>query len=319
VDPAAGRIRGVARRAARPGLGLAIVVVLGADLFLATHWNHSTPVTLAQSVEHFRASQGSTVPDAATTTTVAPAATVPPSTVPPASGRAPTATTAPPRRGSAPNPSAALTSAAGAFTKPAEGVYAYATTGYEKVSFGGARHDYPSESFAAVRGRAGCQWEWEHRVVEEHVENATYCSMRNVLEFVSDTQTISFFGQTEKRTITCNPPEIEAQIGDAVGTSRHFVCTMDGGGGRIEENVTYAGREVLTIGGTPVETYHSVIEGTQTGEAQGTSRFDVWVHPLTGLPVKQVQHVQTRSHAFGTTIDYTEDASYTLERLTPAT
>ena len=109
------------------------------------------------------------------------------------------------------------------------------------------------------------------------------------------------------------------QIGDAVGTRRHFVCTMDGGGGRIDETVTYLGREVVVVGGTPVETFHTVIEGTQTGEAEGTSRFEGWMHPLTGLCVKQIMHVQTRSHAFGQTIDYTQDASYTLKSVTPAT
>jgi hypothetical protein len=310
----------MARRAARPGLGLAVVAVLGTDLFLATHWNHSTPVTLAQSVEAFRDSQTPSAADATTTTSVvagSAAASAPPVQTP---GRpAPTATTVPPRAMASPTRAAPAAAPSGPFTKPAPGVYAYATTGYEKVSIGGARHDYPTESFAAVRSQDGCAWEVEHRVLEEHVETSRSCSAPNVLSFLSNATDVTFFGQKEHHTVTCNPPEITVQIGDAVGSKRAFVCAMDGGAGRIEETITYVGREVLNVGGVAVETFHVVIDGKQSGEADGTSRFEAWVHPATGLPIKQVSHVQSRGHAFGTTIDYTEDASYTLKSLTPTT
>src|SRR4029079_459322 len=94
----------MARRAARPGLGLAIVAVLIADVFLATNWNHTTPVTLAQSVEDFRASQpeSPTAADAATPTTAPPAAVAPAPTVPTQGRQATTATTAPPRATASP-------------------------------------------------------------------------------------------------------------------------------------------------------------------------------------------------------------------------
>jgi hypothetical protein len=310
----------MARRAARPGLGLAIVAVLATDVFLVTNWNKSTPVTLAQSVEAFREAQAPEVasPAETTTTTAPPAAAASP-------GAAPTTTTAAPRArastGAQAQPAAAGggPAAAAAFTKPAAGVYVYATTGYEKVSIGGSRHDYPKETYAAVRQQAGCQWESEHRVIEEHVETARYCGKPNVLEFLSSTAAISFFGQTETRTVTCNPPETTVQIGDPVGARRQYVCTMDGAGSRITETVTYLGRETLPIGGIPVESFHVVVDGTQHGEAEGTSRFEVWVHPTTGLVLRNVSNVQSRSKAFGTTVEYTQEASHTLKSLTPAT
>src|SRR5205085_9800971 len=91
------------------------------------------------------------------------------------------------------------------FTPPGQGVYAYATTGYETVSFGGARHDYPKESFATVRYRGGCLWEWEHKIVQEHVETTSHCSKPSVLEFLSETVQVTFFGQTQTRTSRCDP------------------------------------------------------------------------------------------------------------------
>src|SRR3954471_10367405 len=95
----------MARRAARPGLGLAIFAVLLADVFLATHWNHSTPVTLSQSVEAFRASQASSAPSPAETAPVAafppPPPAPPPSTLPPRPPQFP-APTMPPRATASP-------------------------------------------------------------------------------------------------------------------------------------------------------------------------------------------------------------------------
>src|SRR4051812_12852579 len=222
----------MARRAARPGLGLAIFAVLLADVFLATHWNHSTPVTLSQSVEAFRASQASSAPSPAETAPVdavpAAAAATPASTVPARGPQLP-ATTVPPPATAPPARATPAAAPSGPFTKPAPGVYAYATTGYEQVSLGGSRHDYPSESFAAVRPQDGCTWDWEHRVLQEHVDTSRSCSAPNVLSFLGNTTDVSFFGQKEHHTVSCNPPEITVQIGDAVGTKRSFACSMDGG------------------------------------------------------------------------------------------
>jgi hypothetical protein len=287
------------------------VVVLGADVFFLTQRNVTTPVTLAKSVERFR-SLHPPQPGSPTTTTAAPTAGPASTAQAPARRDAKAAVPAPTTA-----PRQAQASSSAAFTPPDEGVYAYATTGYEKVSMGGSRHDYPSESFATVRRSAGCKWQWEHRVVEEHVETATSCGQPGLLQFLSDTEQVTFFGQTNTRTTTCDPPEVVVQVGDPIGSRRSFVCQLEGG--RVDVVVTYLGREAMSVGGIPVEAFHAIIDGTQSGDVQGSSRFEVWVHPLTGLTLRQVVHVQSRSKFLGSNVDYTEDATYTLERLTPST
>ena len=83
--------------------------------------------------------------------------------------------------------------------------------------------------------------------------------------------------------------------------------------------MTYLGHDAVTVDGTGVDTMHVVIDGHQTGDAEGTSRVELWILPPTGLTVRELVHVETHSDAFGATVDYTEDASYLLERLAPQT
>jgi hypothetical protein len=317
VGSAAARLRGVARPLARPALGLSILLVLGTDLFFLSQRNVTTPVTLGQSVARYRQSEAST-------TTVAPAASGAgaPGTAPPAAqvagGRsAPTATTVP-RRGDSVAGPPPPPSVQAPFVSPAEGVYTYATTGYEQISLGGSRHSYPAESFATVRHGDGCRWDFEHRVVEEHVETAHYCGLPGVLQFLGEVDQETFYGQTQSVTITCDPPETAVQLGDKPGTKRTFICSLSNGS-RVDETVTYLGRDAVVVGGTSLQAFHFLVEGRESGSVQGTSRFESWVHPVTALPLRTVVNVQSRSQAFGANVDYQEDASYTLERLTPST
>ena len=313
MGPAAARLRGLAGRVARPALGVSIALVLGTDVFFLTQRNVATPVSLNKSVARFRASQATT---STTAVLAAGAATTTTTTSKPGSPGAARATI-PHQRAQEPAKPASPPPA-GPFLSPAEGVYAYATTGYEKVSLGGARHDYPKESFATVRHGDGCRWDWEHRVVEEHVETARYCGLPNIHQFLGDTQKETFYGQTQSVDFTCDPPEIDVQLGDAPGSKRNFACSISDGS-HADETVTYLGREQLTVDGTQLQAFHVLIEGRETGNVKGTSRLEMWLHPLTALLLREVVNVQSHSQAFGATVDYTEDASYTLEHLDPST
>ena len=93
-----------------------------------------------------------------------------------------------------------------AFTAPAEGVYAYATRGYERISFGGARHDYPSETFATARRRPGCQWEFEQRVAKEHVETRLFCGEPSTFFFLQETVQVQVLGGKAARILNMLPP-----------------------------------------------------------------------------------------------------------------
>jgi len=228
---------------------------------------------------------------------------------------------APARRAGGPTaapPPATATPSLSPFSAPAEGVYAYATHGYEKISFGGARHDYPSETFATARRRPGCQWEFEHRVAKEHVETRLFCGESGTFFFLQQTIQVTFYGQTNGTTVRCDPPEITAHVGDAPSSQRQFVCHLDNGD-QAAETVTYLGPATVPIDGADVAALHVLVEGRMSGKVNGTSRIELWLHPQTGLTLRSVANVQSSAPAFGTRVDYEEDASYLLEHLAPAT
>jgi len=318
VGPAATRFRGVAQRLAHPALGLAILLVLGGDVFFLSQRNVTTPVTLKQSVARYLASEASTttavpLPAGESANGGGPAAAPKPS-----AGRSTATVTIVAQQAGTQRATGPAAAAPTPFVAPSEGVYAYATTGYEQISLGGSRHDYPAESFATVRNGGNCRWDFEHRVVQEHVETAHYCGLPNVLQFLGALDQETFYGQTQSVTITCDPPETAVQLGDQPGTKRTYTCSLNDGS-RLDEAVTYLGRETLTVEGASIQAFHTLVEGRESGNVNGTSRFESWVHPMTGLPLREVIHVQNRSQAFGTNVDYHEDASYTLERLAPTT
>jgi len=307
----------MARLLTRAGLALAIVVILGADVFVLTQRNVTTAVSLDQTLKRFRAPTGG-VPgpraDLPGEGTPALAGSVPPTSL---DAALPASTRLPGRAGDAPS-GLVTTQGSSPFSAPPEGVYTYATSGYEQISLAGARHDYPSQSFATVRHGSGCQWGLEHRVIQEHIETHLYCSEPDALAFLQETDQVTFFGQANTRTYRCDPPEITAHLGDGVGSSRRFTCRSDGGG-QLSATVSYLGRDRVAIDGVAVSGLHVVVESQISGDVHGSSRIELWLHPQTGLALREGIYVKSRSPALGTTVDYQEKASYALEHLVPAT
>jgi hypothetical protein len=287
---------------------LAIVALLAGNVFVLTQSDKATPVTLEQAVERFRdesptasvAEDGS----AATPDAAAPASTAPGQTPAPtqAAGRA---TAAVPAQAATAQP----------FAPPAEGVYAYRTSGRETISMGGASHDYPERTFATARRQGGCRWEVRHELLKEHVERAVLCSEPGQVLDIENSTDIVFFGQKNSSTFRCEPPQLLARAGDQPGASQTTSCRSAEDQAKV--TTTFVGRERLTVGGVTVDAVHIANDGVVSGRATGTSHSDSWLHPDSGLLLKQVRTVSSRANAFGSTVDYHEDASFELERLDP--
>ena len=290
---------------------VAIALILVADVVLLSQQDQSTAVSLDAAVEGFRAAQSAEETPVASTVVVDPAASVTPTTLVP--GKAGTAAPAPAGGTANAGPAA---STAGPFRTPAEGVYSYRTTGSEEVSLGGGRHDYPARTYAAVRAVGGCDWDFEHRVLEEHVERRLQCSAPGQLSQKNERAEITFFGQANKADYTCDPPLVITRVGDGAGAKYTGVCR--GSDGQFTMTTTFVGRERLTVGGVAVDALHVLMESVTAGRADGTSRNDYWMHADTGLMLKSIRKVQTRAKAYGSTVDYREDSTFELERLEPA-
>jgi hypothetical protein len=285
---------------------LAIVALLAGNTFVLTQSDKATPVTLEQAVDRFRDTVPSTAPSE-------PGPAADPGTAPTAPpGQAAVSGSAAARTAAAP-----VSQAAGAqpFAPPVEGVYPYRARGYEEISMGESRHDYPERTFATVRRQGGCRWEVRHEVLKEHVEHSVLCSEPGqVLGLESGTE-IVFFGQRQGSTFRCDPPEVVARAGDQPGAATTTTCRAEEDQATITN--TFVGREPLVIGGVTVDALHVISDGKVSGRATGTSKIESWVHPDTGLLLKSIRKVESKANAFGSTVTYREDASFELERLEP--
>jgi hypothetical protein len=302
------------RRRARIAWVVVVATALAATVFVLNQRHVATPVPLRDAVQNFRATQ---VEDGTRTSTgegsptlLEPSSTTVVSPVRDSAGRPAM------RAGAAPG--AATPAALEGYTRPAEGVYTYRTTGGESISLAGARHDYPDETYATVRHRAGCEWETELDLLEEHVEKRTACSEPGRLLDVQTVRKITFFGRTETEELHCVPPIVDHETDERPGTPHRGRCHSEDASAEI--TATFVGRERLVVGGVRVDAVHLTFHAVLSGRAEGTGDEDMWTLPSTGLVLRWVRSTDADADAaFGARIHYRERATLVLESLEPTT
>jgi hypothetical protein len=159
------------------------------------------------------------------------------------------------------------------------GLYVFETTGFETTdALGGARHDYPAETFLTLQpGGCGTLVRWqalEQRWSEwDHCEDLSLAGWQSYHEW---------FGVGNHDVWSC--PEPVATAGP-VGDSWEAECAKETGAERIRYEVI--GREVLTIGGEEIETLHVRRTDENTGTTLGSGVTDIWTLPGTPLIVQR--------------------------------
>lgn len=309
---------------------VAAILVASTGVFVLSQGAQATVVTASDVLADFRtdaapspsglASMGATEPAVAAVAAASSEAAATPSASPtpsdavrePMAGPASSEPTQPTAPSDSPSGSGEI---APTFGMPDEGVYTYATEGWETVSMAGARHDYPTETFAAVRHLGGCRWETDHRILEEHRERKEYCSDGSALLALGFDSYITFFGQTAESHGRCDPPQVSAHLPADPG--QRYTSSCSGDGWTSEAIVTFVGREAIQVGGQSVEALHYTQETTLRGSNRGESHMDVWYHPETGLPIEVVRRTQSWAQAFGGEVEYNEDVRFVLLSLDP--
>jgi hypothetical protein len=310
-------------RLARPARWQSIAVAVGAvtllaaDLFIITQRDVTTRVGLGQALHQFRDQPASADLKVAAARPTGEAATPGPS------------------RPSVPAPASPVTKAVAArsgapgtldrpvvtvpFTPPVEGVYAYETDGGESISLGGAHHEYPSTTYATVRHAEGGLWDVAWPIIKEHVDSYRFASARGRALQLSEGQQVTFYGQTDGMTYASDPAQIVADVATAPNSHADFVFRGADKANYAQNHLTYLGRERLRVGATTIDAFHTVIDATLHGKAEGRSRVEMWLHPDTGAVLKMRRTLDSTAHAVFGTVHYAERATFVLKSLTPQT
>jgi hypothetical protein len=198
-------------------------------------------------------------------------------------------------------------------------VYAYETDGGESISLGGAHHEYPSTTYATVRHAEGGLWDVAWPIIKEHVDSYRFASVRGRALQLSEGQRVTFYGQTDGMTYASDPPQIVADVATAPNSHADFVFRGANKADYAQNHLTYFGRERVRVGATTIDAFHTVIDATLHGKAEGRSRVEMWLHPDTGAVLKMRRTLDSTAHAVFGTVHYAERATFVLRSFTPQT
>lgn len=193
-----------------------------------------------------------------------------------------------------------------------EGVYVYATDGYEKTdALTGVTHRYPRRSTIAVTATdCGASLLW--RVLDGRSTEWIYCVTPRGWELASQDERHTFFGRTERTTYVCEDTPIKpapTELNWAVSCSTD--AADETGKGAV------VGRQRLVVAGKPVPTIHVRKTTSFSGEIRGGARHDIWFDSKTGVPVKIVMVSRTTNDSPVGDVHYEEDVTLLLTSLEP--
>lgn len=176
------------------------------------------------------------------------------------------------------------------FGLPEEGVYSWATDGYEEVS--GARRRFPDESQRIVTIEGERSWLVHHYFSEEREIWTNFHWGERGAEIERQRNKVTFGPVTNDSTIDFAPPML-------VGPRDLKVGYEWGGSWRGDTYGEYSSRVVehttLDIGGERVEVWGFAYEIVLHGKQEGRVTAKVWLAPKYSLTVKEYYEQDLRS------------------------
>lgn len=212
----------------------------------------------------------------------------------------------------------------GGIAVPADGDYAYASSGTWSLVGGGfdENHELPETATATVTGAEGT---WQVRVAAGDDFSDTFSFVVGPdggLDWTGWALGRTFDGRPGETTYDCNSDTAYYRSGEAGRTVQHACRTQDqASDGTIEQ----LGREELTLAdGSVVQadrlSYTYTVSGggtTATGDeftSEGRGRLELWLDPATGLRLQEQRQIDTTTtFNSGATQRYTEDVTFTLQ------
>jgi hypothetical protein len=204
---------------------------------------------------------------------------------------------------------------------PFDGVYEYATTGWEHIDvLGGSTHKYPATTTLTVTS-GGCAVVMHWVILAERVEDWELCPHHDgVLLGPNGLQTHTFFGRGEENPSVCDGPILAVPRDPTHWRTEPEPrrCTL-----RKSEpwdpTVQLLGSAYVRVGSSIVTTVHLRMVIEKPGHLYEHSTIDWWLD-RTGLPIQMASTKESKndSGVIGDVV-YTEHFEAQLTSLTPRT
>ena len=167
---------------------------------------------------------------------------------------------------------------------PPPGVYAYRTSGYERLSFGSISRSFPPSSEMIVTAASCTTVRWVP--IEQHLEGLVECPDRNgAVGMVSALSDEVIGGVHSTETIHCPANAYFVPPDPAPGMRWTAICHA---GGQL---VAFTGSVVAwtsaNIGGRWLSALHTRLTFEFSGSETGSNPTDYWVSPSDGLILRE--------------------------------
>jgi len=190
------------------------------------------------------------------------------------------------------------------------GVYVYATTGFERISFGGLEHAYPARSTITITPtRCGIRLRWDVLTARRTAWN--YCLGARGLVRTGSRELHRFYDRNETTVYVCGRGWLLVPLHPR--TNRHWpLRCADAQGGRERGTGSVVGFATLHVAGRAVRTVHVRLRATLAGRSEGTAADDYWLRTSDRLPVRIVTRSDTATRSPIGAVRYAEQATLTL-------
>ena len=196
---------------------------------------------------------------------------------------------------------------------PEEGVYRYATKGYESIDRPSSRHDYPSETAMSIR-HSDCGFSGRWQPLENRWDEMDVCR-RGDTSFLPRLATHrEFYGQANDSDYECSADNYAYR--PEPGATWTGFCSD--GPAKMQIRGRALGIEPVRVGARTVDTVRYALQARISGgDAEGTWTAERWVDPDTGLLVRVEAQTNATSDSSVGEVHYREEVSLRLLSMTP--
>lgn len=188
---------------------------------------------------------------------------------------------------------------------PAPGVYRYATTGGERVSFLEHRREY-SDVTTRIVTRRGCGVREEQRFLVQHIEYYDRCGER-LASYGTD---IAFWWTHGTQDFACTGGSFD---GSSLRPGERSEWDCGDEDTKARQTVEHLGDETVEVDGRMLAARHTRWTTVFSGATEGTAVVDDWFDPATGLVLREDRNIGLRvGSPFVGQLAYVDVSAYRL-------